>query len=134
MIEADLVARLEADAALIALLGGPRLYPVEAPGDSTPPYLVYRREDTSPDDTLDDSKSVHTIPIAIEAHASTYRAALALGAALKSALDGWRADPPATLMSCTYQGEHDGAGAFDDADRKRRSFCRELVFIALTRA
>lgn len=134
MIEEDIAARFAADAGAIALGVAGRFYPVEAPPDLAPPYVVYRRLDTETFDSYAASVSVHSVPFAIEAHAASYAEACAIGAALKPIFDGWQADHPATLMSMTYAGEHDGAGDYDEAQRRRRSFCRELVFVALIRA
>lgn len=135
MIEEDMVARLQAAAGVTDLLSSPTAtYPGEAPDGSTPSYLVYRRLDTSPDDTYDDGTSVHRVSFVIEAHAPSYGEACELAAACKPVLDGWRDDAPSSIMSMTYAGEHDGAGDYDEAQRRRRSFCRELVFLALIRA
>lgn len=132
MIEADLIARLDAEPALAALVGG-QFFPVEAPTEAAPPYLVYRRMDTDPSPTFD-GKSVEAIALVFECHASSFAASLAIGEALKAAFAGWRTEHPLTAMAMLFAGEHDGAGAFDEAQRKRRGFCRELVFTALVRA
>ena len=133
MIEADMVARLNAAATLTAIVGQ-KIYPVEAPPGTKAPYLVFARVDTDTDDTLDDTASVHHVMFAFEAYAATYKEALAIGAALKPILDGWNGRPPETIMSMTYTGEHDGAGEYDEESRRRRTFCRELFFTALIRA
>lgn len=133
MIEADMVARLVADATLAGIVGE-KIYPVEAPPGTSAPYLVFARVDTDADDTLDDTASVHRVAFAFEAYAASYKQALAIGAALKPILDGWHGAPPETIMSMTYAGEHDGAGEYDEASRRRRTFCRELFFTALIRS
>lgn len=134
MIEEDMVARATSDAAILALVPASAFYPVEAPPDAAGRYFVYRRADTEPADTLDDAKSVHSIVFVIEAHAPSYEEACTMAATLKPVLDGWRADAPLSIMSMTFAGEHDGAGDYDEAQRRRRSFCRETVFVALVRA
>jgi hypothetical protein len=133
MLEAEMTARLKADTALAVLIEG-KVFPFEAPANTPPPYVIYRRDDTAPDDTLTDSASVHHVMMSIEAHGASYKEAAAIGAALKPILDGWRGDPPAAVMSMTYAGEHDAAGSFDEESRRRRTFARELIFAALIRA
>ncbi len=132
MLETDMIARLEADAPLAALVAA-RIYPLEAPPGVAFPYLTYTSA-TDSDDTLDDSKSVHRITITFDCHAESYAEARAIEAALKTVLDGWRGDAPDTIMSMSFAGAHDGVGEYNEEQRRRRSYCRELIFIALTRA
>lgn len=134
MIEADLAQRLNAQAGLAALLGE-RIFPFATPDETPLPYLTFRRDSTDPDDTLDDAKSVHRVVFIFETHAQSYQAALQIAAQVKAALDGWRSgDPDFAIMAMSFAGEHDGAGEFDEAARRRRTFCREQVFVGLFRA
>lgn len=138
MIEADLLARVSADDAALTAIGvdadgGVKLYPNEAPQGAAPPYVVYRRLDSTPVRTMGDD-SVDAVTLHFEAHATRYSDALAIAAALRAALDPWRTDAPSRLMAMSYAGEHDGAGEYDEAARRRRTFCREVMFTAHLRA
>lgn len=132
MFEADVIARLDADAAIAALIGN-RYFPIEAPRDTPLPYAVYHTVDTDPDPTLK-GRGLDSVILQIEVYAQKYIESRAIADAMRDALDGWQEDPPAAICNFAFAGAHDGAGEFDETQRVRRAHSRASMFTALVRA
>jgi hypothetical protein len=83
-LESDLVAALEADTALRALVGR-RIYPLRLPQKPTLPAVVYRRIDT-PTDYSHDGPGPSQPRFQFDCWAETLAAGIAVAAALRTAL------------------------------------------------
>lgn len=138
MFETDMLARLDANASFKTAVGVDadgvlNVHPFAAPDGASPNYVVYRWLDADPARTMDD-KSVDSDLLHFEAFGSSYKEAREIERALRAALDPWREDAPAVVMSVSFAGAHDGAGSFDEASRQRRTFSRVILFRVQLRA
>jgi hypothetical protein len=79
MIQQDLFA------ALSGVAGG-RVFPNVAPNNVQKPYVVYARVSSAPENTLADGAPIENTRLQVDCFDTTYAAALALAAAVKTAI------------------------------------------------
>jgi len=125
-LQAALVARLAADAALVALLGGPRVHDGPPRGAATP-YVALGEWRVRPLDTAEATASEHRFEVRVVSRAGGRREAAAIAGRVVVLLD---ADPPAPaghrLANLVLVERSAGEG------RDRRSFEAALTFRAVT--
>jgi hypothetical protein len=85
-LAAALYARLSTFPGLTALVG-PRVYPVEAPQETARPYVVFLTVSTQRLNHLGGPSEVAQARIQIDAYATSYAAAVAIGTQIRAALD-----------------------------------------------
>ncbi len=88
-VEVALVTLLK-NATGVALLAGTRIFPMIAPANVAPPFVTYQRISGARDHALSGPTGFAQPRIQIDAFATTYLGAKALGAEIREALDGYR--------------------------------------------
>lgn len=99
-VEADIVAALEADSALIALVST-RIYPDRLPQNPTYPNLVYTRTGANPQNVLEGRSTRQNAVFQFDLRAMTKAEVLSIAAALKDAVE------TGTSYSVVHTGEAD---------------------------
>ncbi len=89
-MEADLLAVLEANAGVSALVGA-RIYPMVLPQRVTLPAIRYQVISTIPQPTHNGPSGLRQYRLQLSVHAATYSSAQAVAEALYTALDGKKA-------------------------------------------
>lgn len=109
MIEEDIVAALNANAAFSALVGT-RLFPLFRPQNSPLPSVAYQRVSTAPENSLLGFSNLEQVRIQFECFAKTVLEAKTLASVLRTAIDA----APSLKATCVYVA--------DDIDAETRNF------------
>jgi hypothetical protein len=99
---------LKQDAA-VALVVGDRVYPVLAPSTAAIPFVTWRRQSVSRQQTLSGPMGMPTVVLAIDCYALTYEAVRDLADKIRRVLDGWGEQKLGIdIRHVSLDGESDG--------------------------
>lgn len=111
MIESVMVAKLNADPALAAALGG-RIFPVVVRQDTAFPCAIYSRIAGYNGYDLDRPDRLRTVTVDVRCYALTYAETRALAEHIRRILDGYRDAPGSGVLR--FVRVRDGEDGYDD--------------------